>query len=207
MKARSQAAKLKAKRGRPALPASITTREPNGRPSRRKGRATELEQQVKHVAIERRIRHFEIVDNDRETAEKQAEDPRHGYLLGRMYMDGSITEGQHDAGQKYAEDMSRYYGLTGVAFPSARAQDLFAVRSTGGEDSQERAESARLARAKMARLRSILLATGDIETGRRVEHTVKMVCVEDADHLRNLNPPMQAWLKRGLNALAAFYSG
>jgi hypothetical protein len=40
-----------------------------------------------------------------------------------------------------------------------------------------------------------------------VVHTVNAVCVEDLDSLRNLNPPMLAWLKAGLNALARFYGG
>lgn len=205
MTAYSKASKLKAKRGRPILQADLSTREPNGRPSRRKARSSELEQQIKHVAVSRRIRQFGLVDNKVETAEKQAEDPRHGYLLGRMFMDGTINAGQHEAGMKYAEDMARYFGLTGVAFPSARAQDLFAVRSTGGEDSQSKADAARTARHKMVKLRSVLLGTGDIDTGRRIDHTVRMVCVEDIDHLRTLNPPMKAWLVRGLNALAKFY--
>lgn len=205
MTAYSKASKLKAKRGRPILPAELSTREPNGRPSRRKARASELEQQIKHVAVSRRIRHFGLVDSRIETAERQAEDPRHGYLLGRMFMDGTINAAQHEAGMKYAEDMARYFGLTGVAFPSARAQDLFAVRSTGGEDSQGKADAARTARDKMVKLREVLLGTGDIDTGRRIDHTVRMVCVEDIDHLRTLNAPMRAWLVRGLNALAKFY--
>lgn len=208
MTAYSKGAKLKAKRGRPILPAELSTREPNGRPSRRKARASELEQQVKHVAVSRRIRHFGLVDNRIETAEKQAEDPRRGYLLGRMFMDGTINEGQHQAGLRYAEDMARYYGLTGVQFPSARAQNLFSIRSTGGEDSEDKAKAARAARDRVVGkggLRDTLLACGDIDTGRRIEHTVKVVCVEDIDELRTLNPPMKAWLVRGLNKLAAFY--
>ncbi|MRX31903.1 hypothetical protein [Aminobacter sp. MDW-2] len=168
-----------------------------------------MEQQIKHVAVSRRIRHLGLVDKKIEgkmtTAAEQAADPRHGYLLGRMLMDGTINAGQHEAGMKYAEDMARYFGLTGVAFPSARAQDLFAVRSTGGEDSQSKADAARTARHKMVKLREVLLGTGDIDTGRRIDHTVRMVCVEDIDHLRTLNAPMKAWLVRGLNALAKFY--
>lgn len=211
MTAYSKAQKRAQKRGRPVLPADLSTREPNGRPSRRKARATELEQQIKHVAVSRRIRHLGLIDKKIEgkmtTAAEQAADPRHGYLLGRMLMDKTITDAQHEAGLKYADDMARYFGLTGVAFPSARAQDLFAVRSTGGEDSQSKGDAARAARDKMVKLRSVLLGTSDIDTGRRIDHTVRMVCVEDVDHLRTLNPPMKAWLVRGLNALAKFYGG
>lgn len=218
MTAYSKAAKRAQKRGRPVLPADLSTREPNGRPSRRKARATELEQQIKHVAVSRRIRHLGLVDKKIEgkmtTAAEQASDPRHGYLLGRMLMDKTITDAQHEAGVRYATDMARYYGLTGIPFPSTRSGHLFSTKpeeepadKSGRKHltQDERSEMAKAAREKMVRLRAALLGTSDIDTGRRIEHTVKMVCVEDVDHLRTLNPPMKAWLVRGLNALAKFY--
>jgi hypothetical protein len=59
----------------------------------------------------------------------------------------------------------------------------------------------------MVELRDLLLACGDISTGRRVLHTVNCVCIEDIDHLRTLNGPMRAWLVRGLNALYRHYEG
>lgn len=203
MPARTKAAKLAAKRGRPQLYASSNTREPNGRLSRRQQRTVAVEEQEHRDNIatvaRTRMRHFNI-----KTIE-QAADPRHGYLLGRMFLDKNVNDVQHEAGIRYAEDMARYYGLTGVPFPSARAQNLFAVRSTGGEDSQSRADRAREASKRMAKLRDILLGCGDINTGRRVEHTVKLVCVEDIDECRDLPQHMVAWLRRGLNSLALFY--
>jgi hypothetical protein len=213
-KAATRAAKLRQKRGRKAMPATETTREPNGRKSRRKvahkARTDLLEHQVMEVATARRIRHYDIADRRGRdgnvlTAEQQAKDTRHGYLLGRMLLDGTISKQQHDAGLRYAEDISRYHGLTGVPFPSARAQDLFAIKGSDGDESESKADRARAARDKMQKLRAVLLSAGDINTGRRVQHTVNVVCVEDIDELRTLNGLMAEWLRRGLNKLAALY--
>jgi len=197
--ARTKAAKRASKRGRPKLPANSNTREPNGRLSRRNERTELLEHEMISTVAATRVRHLNLVSVE------QAANPRYGYLLGRIRMDGKITEDQHDTGQRYSEDMARYYGLTGVPFPSAKAQNMFAIRSDGDEPAGK-GEAAKKARARMVELRSLLLATGDINTGRRVIHTVNAVCVEDLDHLRDLNPAMLAWLKAGLNALARFYS-
>lgn len=202
MKARSRNQKLAIKRGRPKLAASMNSREPNGRPSRRKERTVLLEMDAMNTVAATRIRHMGLKGED---AFNLAIDPRRGYLLGRIFLDGTISHRQHEAGLRYAEDMARYYGLTGTPFPSPRAQDLFAVRGSGGEDSASKGERAREARQKMNALRGALLACGDINTGRKVEHTVKLVCVEDIDERRELNPPMKAWLVRGLNSLAAVY--
>lgn len=199
MTARTKAQKLALKRGRPRLPANENTREPNGQPSRRKERTELLEHETINAVGATRMRHYNIANIE------QAINPRFGYLLGRIRMDGAITEEQHDAGQRYSEDMARYYGLTGVPFPSAKAQNLFAIHSEGDEPAGK-GEAAKRARAQMVSLRDTLMACGDINTGRRVLHTVNAVCIEDIDHLRNLNPPMLRWLKQGLNALAKFYS-
>lgn len=200
MKPRTRAQKRR-RRGPPILAA--TDREPNGRKSRRKESQVLHERQNEfdnvRTAAETRMRHFNL------STVEQARDPRNGYVLGRMFLDGTVTERQHVAGIRYAEDMARYYGLTGIAFPSARAQDLFAVRGSDGEDSASKGEKARKASQRMARLRTILLACGDIDTGRRVQHTVNIICVENVDERRHLPANMVAWLKRGLNALATEY--
>ncbi|TIT86087.1 MAG: hypothetical protein E5W55_31280, partial [Mesorhizobium sp.] len=156
-------------------------------------------------AIDRRVRHYGIHDTKQATAQQLAGDPHWGYLLGRLLKDGVINKAQHEAGNRYCDDMSAYYGLTGIAFPSAKAQNMFAVRGSSGDDDEERGNRAAKARAKMVKLRDLLLACGDINTGRRVLHVVQAVCVEDMDHLRTLNPPMRAWLVLGLNKLAKFY--
>lgn len=212
MKARTKAQKIKAKRGRPFLPGN--EREPNGQLSRRKASRDTRQQQTEgknmDVAVNRRIRQFDLKDyRDKGgrliTAEQQAADPRHGYVLGRMLIDGTVTKEQHDIGIRIGEDMARFYGLTGVPFPSARAQDLFAVRGSGGDDSEGRAKAARKARDKANALRDAFLACGDINTGRKVAHTVMQVCVLDVDEARKWPNHMMLWLRHGLNAAGKVY--
>jgi hypothetical protein len=113
------------------------------------------------VAVARRIREHAIDNPGKILTLHQAIDPRRGYALGRLLLDGKLTAQQHDIGFKIGEDMSRYFGLTGVPFPSARAQNLFSVHSDG-EDSESRGKAARAARDKMARIRAALLSVGDI---------------------------------------------
>lgn len=211
MTAITRAQKLKAKRGRPRLPA--IEREPNGRSSRRKESqdVQATAELAETPAIQRRIREDNIVpfkkDGKVVSAEKQAQDPRRGYALGLLILDGTITQAQHDAGVKFSEDMAKYYGLTGVAFPSARAQSLFAVRATGLEESEGKIEAARKARDKAKAMEKTLLAVGDIDTGRKVSHTVKTVCVLDVQESRMWPEHMIGYLKRGLNALARQHYG
>lgn len=193
------------------LPAS--EREPNGQPSRRKAsvnhRRSETERDAMDAVVSRRIRHDNIMPKRAKggqiiPAEDQAKDPMRGYVTGRLYLDGRITRRQHDAAVKYAEDMARYYGRTQVPFPSARAQDIFAVRGEGGE-ADNAGELAKAARARMAKLRDILLGTGDIQTGRRIEHTVKAIAVLDEDTARGWPEHMMLWFRQGTNKLADYY--
>jgi hypothetical protein len=156
------------------------------------------------VAVNTRIRHLHLVDTKTETAQVQALDPRRGYVLGLLLLDGKISKVQHDAGVRYAQDLARYHGLTGVPFPSPRAQNLFAVRGEDGE-SEARISAATTARATFRRLQSLLMACGDIDTGRRVEHTVKSVCFLDIPESRGWPEHMASWLVRGLNSLVKHY--
>lgn len=199
MAARTKAQKLKVKRGRPRRDAPRT---PSGQISRSKEANLEMNMQP---ALDRRIRHYDIRSTKDTSAQILAGDPAWGYLLGRLLKDGTINKAQHDAGNRYADDMSSYFGLTGVPFPSAKAQNMFAVKGSSGDDDEGKGKRAAKARAKMVKLRDLLLACGDINTGRKVLHTVNAVCVEDIDHLRTLNGAMRAWLVLGLNALGRHY--
>lgn len=209
MAARTKAAKLKLKRGARLQYADASTREPNGRKSRRtlatKERGRLMEMAVMDTAVSRRIRHLGLVDNKVETAEKQALDPRRGSVLGRLLLDKRITQAQYDAGVKYGEDMARFYSLTGTPFPSARAQNLFAVRGDEGETTEDRARQARSARDKANTLRDLMLKVGDINTGRKVIHTVNEIVIMDVEQARGWTDFMIGLLKRGLNALGKHY--
>ena len=213
-KAATKAAKLRRKRGRPALPA--TDREPTGRKSRREAsqqmHTAMTEAEARSVVVDRRIREGQIVpfkakDGRRVTAEEQARDPRRGYTLGLMAIDHTITARQHDAGVRFAEDMARYYGLCSVPFPSARAQNLFAIRGAEGEDSEGRSTSAKAARFKANKLRDALLGTGNIDEGRRVIHSVTEVALLDNFQARKWPDHMLMFIRKGLNRLADYYGG
>lgn len=212
MKARTASQKRKSKRGRPKLPAE--SREPSGRPSRRKASRSQREDmtaaEAMSVAVERRIRHDNIVPFREKggkvvTAEEQAKDQKRGYTLGLMYLDHTITQSQHDAGVKFAEDMARYYGLTGVAFPSARAQNLFAVRGNEGDETESKSEAAKKARIKAQKLRDVLLGVGNIDEGRKITSAITEVALLDNVQCRKWPDHMLWMIRRGLNRLADYY--
>lgn len=184
-KARTSGGKLRAKRGRPRKDGD---REPNGRIERK-------EADMEAVAVGRAQR---VKLGIPETA---ALDPRLGFELGRLRVVQCITERQYEAGVRYAGDMARYYRLTGIPFPSSRAQDLASNRGSSGDDTESRATAARKASTRMADLREHLLRTDDIATGRNVHRVVTEVAVLDYGCMTH----HQRWLRRGLNRLAAFY--
>lgn len=131
-------------------------------------------------------------------ADERARNPRAGYLLGVMCMDGKITESQLEAGDEFALAIARYYRLTGIAFPSARAQSLFSIKGHDGETTASEAARARDAANRMMALRGVLLQCVD---GPQVSSTVWNVAVMDLDHLRDMPAMQVVWLRRGLEAL------
>lgn len=153
----------------------------------------ETEREVKSVAIEARMR---IHANGNEKFD--AESDHAGYTLGRIYLDGKITEPQLKAGNAFAEAMSRYYSLTGIAFPSARAQSLFSVKGHDGELTGSMQERITKASDYMVELVGVLLKCPD---GPQVKSTVHNVAVMDYDNLRGMHPMQMRWLKRGLERL------
>lgn len=121
-----------------------------------------------------------------------------GYTLGRIFLDGKISEYQREAGDEYADDMARYYRLTGIPFPSARAQSMGTIRGSDGDVSQSLADAARRASNRMMELEGILLRC---EEGPQVKTTVRNVCLMDIEGLRLMPERQLLWLKRGLDAL------
>jgi hypothetical protein len=156
---------------------------------------SETAREVKSVAIEARMR-IHANGNEKFNAESMLA----GYTLGRIYLDGKITAPQLKAGDAFAEAMSRYYSLTGIPFPSARAQSLFSVKGHDGEVSQDRATKARQATNKMMELAGVLMNCAD---GPWVRQTVLNVAVMDLENLRGMPPMQMRWLRRGLERLQA----
>jgi hypothetical protein len=163
------------------------------------------ESEARSVVVEQRIRRDNIIPFQGKTPEELATDPRRGYTLGLMWLDGTIREDQHEAGIRYAQDIVRYLALKGLPFPSARAQNLFAVRGHDGEESESRVEAAMKAQERFKALQRTLQEVGDIDTGRKVERKVAEVCVQDIIEARKWPEPTLMLLRKGLNALSWYY--
>lgn len=125
-----------------------------------------------------------------------------GSVLGLLYLDNRITEQEMKAGDRYAEKMAKYYGLTGIPFPSPKAQEMFSVGGYDGETSAERAEAARDAANVMMNMEGALLRCHD---GPQVNTTVRNVCLLDNDYLRSMPEKQLEWLRSGLRSLMLFF--
>lgn len=195
MAAYRKAQRLKAKRGRPSLPAA--EREANGRKSRRKSavvlRLVETEKEVKSVAVANRVKMGMSI--------KEADTQEAGSALGRLHLlnPDEITKVQYKAGMRMAKDYARYYALTGIPFPTIKAHDVRGVRGHSNVDRPD------CARAAANRIMKIEQALGEVDmSGRPVTSVTKKFCVRDEAEGMHL-PHMVQYLKRGLTALAQHY--
>lgn len=147
---------------------------------------SETEKEVKSVATAaaRRVHGLSVDANG-----------RHGYTLGRMHLDGRISDDELEAGNWYAGALSRYYGMSGVPFPSARAQDLFKVKGEPGNETDSRVDAIRKATNMFMKLEGALLKCAD---GPHVKSTVYNVCFMDIEGLRMMPQHQLEWLRRGL---------
>ncbi len=203
MKFKTKAAKRAARRGRPRR--GNVERTPSGQISRSAKQRETNEDEVMQTVLEQRRRNHGLHP-------KQAKRAEAGHVLGRIYLDnqlgehrkiGSLAHARLEAGNRYAEDVARYFGLTGIPFPSTRAQNLFAVRGHEGEDNTSRAAATRAATNRMMELEGCLL--GCHWQGRQVATTIRNVCVIDIDEARGWPEHMMEWLRTGLDALVMFY--
>lgn len=130
--------------------------------------------------------------------------PEWGFVLGRIYLDGKLGDidglgkMRLEAGVRYADTLARYHGLTGIPFPSARAQNLFSVHGYDGDTTAERANAARRASDRRMALEGVLLR---LPQGRQIASTVHSVCFLDIDESRSWSAHMIAYLRSGLDAL------
>jgi len=158
---------------------------------------SETQKETMSVAVASRKRMNGWNDN---VPDSRAKDERAGYVLGVLFLDGKITEEQLAVGNEYALAIARYHSLTGIAFPSARAQSLFSIKGHDGDISPERAERARHASNLMMRMTGVLQQCVD---GPQVRQTVHNVAVMDHENLRTMSMLQMSWLRRGLDRLIA----
>lgn len=147
---------------------------------------------IKATAVAARVRQQGV-------SEKQAEGAMAGSVLGLMRLRERITESEFEAGERFGLDMERYYSLTGIPHPSAKAQDIGRVRGVGGDPSPA---AVRAASDKRMVLEGVLGRADS--NGRPVTTVVKRVCVMDDDS-GVWEPHMIGFLRRGLKALAKHY--
>lgn len=187
------------KRRKQKLANDIKRRAAAGRPRKEaerfpcgKIKYSETEKEAKSVAIEARARVHKLTEHIENGIDLA------GYTLGRMRIDRRITQAEREAGDWYAMHMANYYGTLGMGFPSAKAQDLFAVRGHDGEESKTIQQRARDAANMFMNLDKVLR---DNEDGPQVKTTVFNVCFLDMDNLRMMPEFQLSLLKRGLRSL------
>lgn len=181
--------KRRNKGGRPRIEG--VKREPNGRADRAE-RKVETEKETRAVVIEARARHFGGSEPDCAKEE-------YGSVLGRLYLAKRIKKHQYEAGNRMAEDFQRYYGLTGIPHPSAKAQDVSRIRGLGGDVAYETARAA----SNRVMMIEQQLASVDVQ-GRPVTSVCKRVCVMDDGQGMELTH-MVKFLATGLERLADYY--
>lgn len=188
----SKAAKLRAKRSRAGRP----RKEGLERYASGDIKRSETQKEVMSVAIDARRR----VDGwGDKVSDDTVKSQFAGYTLGRMFLDGRITEEQRKAGDEYAEIHARYRRLVGIPAPSARAQSLFSIKGHDGEESETATQKARKASNAMMEVEGILLRCVD---GPQVKQTVFNLAVMDYEHLRGMSEQQLLWLRRGLSAIS-----
>lgn len=180
------------KAGRPRIEGA--ERYPGGQVNH-KWREDHNEKDAQSVAIKARKRVHGL-------KEKDAKSQHAGSVLGRIFIDEKITDAQREAGERFAEDMARYYALYGLPFPSARAQNIFSVKGFGGEESESKVDAAKKVTSKILAINDELVKRPNYA---QVKSTLFNVCVMDYDHLRAMPDAQFAYLRAGLRALIWFY--
>lgn len=148
----------------------------------------ESEREAKEVATAARLRQHGVSDDNGLS----------GYTLGRIYLDGRISKEQLAAGNAYAEEIARYYRLTGIAFPSARAQELNRINGDSGDITESQAKKARAASNRMM---ALVGGLASLKNGPQVKSTVHNVCVMDFENLRAMPDTQMYLLRCGLDWL------
>lgn len=197
----SKAEKLRAKRGRPKLPRSSTGRI-GGRKSRRKADVdadnAETQRQAMQTVVDARTRHEANVTGEILTPE-QARNPLRGSVLGLMLLDQTINHTQFKAGQRYAETKWRYHALTGIAFPNAQAQKLFAVHGWEGEPTESRQAATIKASNRMMEMDGWISRIGPDH--QHIRDKLNRACFSDEEQARLWPEYTMKYLLRGLNEL------
>lgn len=136
---------------------------------------------------------------------KDATSQESGYALGRLFLRGLLHQDKAkaaqmlEAGNRMGLDYDRYYRLTGIPSPNAKAMDMRRVRGIGMDASP--ADASRAADAMMAVERVLGCVDRD---GRPVMTLCKRIILRD-ESTANWTPYMLDHLRVGLKALVEHY--
>jgi len=131
----------------------------------------------------------------------EADDPHAGSTLGRLFLDGKISEGEREAGEYYADVMARYYSANGMQNPNPRAQEFGSVRGHDGELTESQQSRALRATSKFIAIETLLLSRPN---GPRIKSTLYALCIEDLEIMRCMPPAQMVWAREGLMALMLY---
>lgn len=156
----SVAERRRRKAGRPRAAGS---RKPCGR--LRDPLEREQEAAILATVLERRVRLGQAATLE------DARDPRSGYALGRLWRDGAISQGHHDAGRLLAERYAR--NLLAIDAPK-RTPAISSYDTSSGERSPIRPEQA--ARWRQEWMEALTALT---DCGMAGEQEVRAVAIDD----------------------------
>lgn len=158
--------------------------------------------QIKHEERQREVREVAIEALSRVHNLNYHASGYSGYVLGRLFLDGRISEWEREAGDEYAKWLARFYGIVGYQFPSARAHSLFSVNGFAAETTPERARVAKEMSDRFMRLEGILL---NRPCGPQIKTTLYNTCIIDLEIMRTMPEAQLAWLKTGLKEIHYFF--
>ena len=98
---------------------------------RRGAQEGDTEHQARETVALARCRHRGWAPNAENL--RRVMDAREGYVLGRLWADGAVTQRQHDAGKKYAETAQAYRVAVGLP-PLTAPAPLYGDVRGGGAD-------------------------------------------------------------------------
>lgn len=132
-------------------------------------------------------------------SKKAADDPRRGYVMGLMLLDGAISQAEHDAGLKFAMLKRTYYETAGIPMPSAQAQNIVKIRGMVPDETPDRAEKARDVASRYMGIEGALLSIPGCQ--RNALHAVNEVAFMNNECAREWPEHMIDYLRRGLREL------
>lgn len=154
-------------------------------------RRQETEREAMETVVRARMRHTGL-------SEELARKDFAGSVLGLLHFDRRISDWEYEVGKRYAALMASYYALTGIPFPSARAQDIFRVGGFDGDESLSRSEKARAASNRVMIAEKALL---NCSQGRMVKTKTFEVCVLDIPEARDWTIHTLSFVHKGLDLL------